>query len=394
MKKMLLLLLLPLLLAAGCSLTDADAQAPGSAQLRLLTGTGEPTTLSHPDYDDWSPQMVNFQGTNYLYFLSTRPYEGPYYDSETSFWGGFTSISNLAPKVLRATEVRPGEFSNLQLFYVTSGGNYPAMAVVSNESYPKVFLQKNEEGTNNIYVVVEDGSLFENLYEFDKYLGGVWATDSESHVMVGQNSIEQRTFYLPPIGLGQPISISVSFSGLVFQADNNSGEYEGNAVLSIKPDLSLVQPDHRDRFLQYFRDELDRFRYNQDLAYRGSGPALFTTDGTDTRFGFYVSLGGRLLQLVYLNLYTYTYWASDSSSLESIVADPVRLGDQRLIPLFSLTHYAGTIDKDPSYDQQSGNLFFASDREGRGKFNLYYVPKEYLKLPAGIIPAEVQQPLP
>jgi hypothetical protein len=27
----------------GCFVTDADAQAPGSAKLRLLTGTGEPT---------------------------------------------------------------------------------------------------------------------------------------------------------------------------------------------------------------------------------------------------------------------------------------------------------------------------------------------------------------
>lgn len=390
MKKM-VLLLLPLLLAVSCSLTDADAPASGTAHLRLLTGSGAPTTLSHPDYDDWSPQMVNWGGRKYLYFLSTRPYEGPYFNGGS--WGLFISKISNSVKILRAEEVRPGEYSNLQLYgEVPDTAIYPAIVAYSNYPFPApvVYCQRIFDGMASIGSLENsEGDLFFIPSPIQgSYLGGSWTEAGSTHIFVGTNERQTRDFLFQGNG-------TVAFDGLTFKGYENENP-SGNVVLSIKIDLSTVNHDFW-LALQQFMGQIDALRYNEGFSYRGSGPALFTTDGTDTHFGFYVSLGGRLLQLVEVDcpdIYAFVEntW---NRSLDFLVnEDPSPLLLQRLIPLFSLTHYAGTIDKDPAYDQQSGNLFFASDREGRGKFNLYYVPKEYLKLPAGIIPAEVQQPLP
>lgn len=49
-----------------------------------------------------------------------------------------------------------------------------------------------------------------------------------------------------------------------------------------------------------------------------------------------------------------------------------------ILPLLRVTHYAGTIDRNPSYDPATG-LYFSSNRDG--KYNLYLVPKDLLYLP-------------
>lgn len=399
MKKMVLLLLLPLLLAAGCSLTDADAQASGSAQLRLLTGTGEPTTLSHPDYDDWSPQMVNWGGRKYLYFLSKRQYNGLGLQEGPNGWDSSFPKAEGITGVFRAEEVKPGEYSNLRLFYVLGDVTVPAIAVVSNADlplWPHVWYSKDNGESLEIWRLDHVANSMPGSVSFEysgyNYLGGSWVTDSGGHrIYLGTRQTAVREF--------ESVGYPIPFTALVFKANYNGDNFEGNAIMQIEPDLADVLEPWKGLFFrdQQYLQNFDVYNFNKSLLYRGSTPAVFTTDGMDMCFGFYVSLGGRLLQLVYPGCSDYLAWEGNSNywDLYSIVGEPDLLVQiQRLVPLLSLTHYAGTIDKDPAYDQRNGNLFFASDRAGQGNFDLYYVPQEYLRIPAGIIPADIQQPQP
>ena len=389
MKKALMIHFIVLIaVLAGCSLTPEGAQS-GASGLRLLQGTdGNTTTLSDPDHDDWSPQMVSWKGTNYIYFLSRRPYDGNgcFYNGE---WNGSKTATNNETKIFRAEHVTNGVFTNLQLFYTFENNinTLTSIAVISNDqngSAPLVIGAKPGDGITNIYLYsgIDDGyaseDIISSLTTEVQFAGGAWNPNQyTSSIFLG--SVTTSSYWLDQ---------EISVTGTVFRSyDINyllSGpSVEGNAIVKIIPSTGGRDISEILNLIPEFK----KLYYNNTLSIKGFCPALFT-DGESERFGFYVSYNGTLFQMIYPTYPDHSIFINETTEngLSSTLNSPDVLTNQILMPLISVTHYPGSMDKTPSYDPDSG-LYFSSDRDG--KFNLYHVPKQYLRIPSDKILPEV-----
>jgi len=362
----------------GCSFTDTDNSVAEISSLRLLKRTNGDTTLSHPQFDDWSPQMAQQSNVNYLYFLSKRDYTGTTYNSSwisTNKPAGSTAV-------FRAKEISPGVFSNLQMIYEFATNitvvNITAISNVPG-SFPLVWVSYISNTSTNLGYIKNNINNSPVLYSSSisgKILGGAFQSGSDPHIFLGEYDTVTKSFPISP-------SLSIPFIGAVFKPYFLSGspqEVDGNSVVSIRPELKdiTVPP--------IIMPEINKRQYHPTATLRGVAPRIFSDpNSSQTKFGFYVSMDGLLCMLIHLNCSNFSDYGSktEEKGLDRIIDNISLLQDQRLIPLFSVTHYNSTIDKDPCFHKETG-LYFASNRAKRGVFNLYYVPKKYLALPADV----------
>ena len=380
---------------AGCSLTPEGTQS-GASGLRLLQGTnGTTTTLSDPDYDDWSPHLIDYRGTTYLYFLSKRPFTGTFMSNTGAEMEPHTGTKpGGVTGVFLATQDKdsPTIFTNLQLYFIDTIDEIRTINVFSNGYFSggsiKVMATVVESGGATNIACYDDyeGLSKSSLSLNDTLCGGTISANGQEYIFLG--SREERTQALNTIPGIDEISIpflATSYYPYVTSSNHNiqtSDKQEGEAILQFEPgnlDAQILLTLSTEPEGQKIVNNL---LYSPKVKIQGVCPALFQHPQiSGSRFGFYLSINGMLSMMVYTDYYTYPTFSSDqSNSLGGIVNDMSRLQKQPVFPLLSVTHYPGTTDQDPHLAAGQG-LFFASDRNSSGVKNLYFVPEKYLTLP-------------
>ena len=403
MKKSNILLsaLVLLTLFSGCSLTPGDS-AGSATGLRLLVTSSNTRALSDPAADDWSPQVVSWKGTNYLYFVSTRHFFGEKFNG--SVWQDGNEKGGGTNGIFRAVQDKynPELFSNLQLYAAPYETEIKSIIVVSNGSTftsPVVYattISSGGETNMTIYSSTAAGGLTETQRD----LGSDIICGGKFKPLTGSSAGTNILFIGGPKKITNNYTIAsvereLYFIGTAFHpyylpsgsTINSGNTNSGEATLQFYPDRDRI--DYLENLLQNLPtfdpailNAVRQNTFNPDTRFSGLSPALFTHPLLQQkRFGFYTSINGVLSIVVYTDCTNYTaFTQSENHTMLNMTTDRTMLDSQRIFPLITVTHYPGTIDQDPHFVRGKG-LFFSSDRAGKGVKNLYFVPQEHLSLP-------------
>lgn len=364
-----------LLLAGGCSLTDGDTSTgePGSQPRLLISGTNV-GLLSDPAANDWSPVMQTVNGKRYLYFLSDREFMGM-----DSFGVEITTSSNRIGVFRAEMLATPGHFSNLECLYAFASNEQVKNIVVTKftdmePDYPDFFASHRMNPAESFSI--------SRINWFD---GMVNPSPQSSLDILDQKQLSGYT--------------EVSTNGTT----TNSYLFVSYTTNSAIGPIRVLKPFLLDPFGgPPTPAPIAAFPFNfvvkNKLFINGqiddAWPVVLPSrlDPGKTVFGFVFSYGGVLCFDININKRHMGDFLDLSKPLaEMIDSESGALRDERVLPLFWVTHYPGTVDRTPSIDRESG-LYFASDRAGRGVFDLYFVPKEVVYSPETVVLPETQGP--
>lgn len=373
MKK--ILFLLAILLPAGCSLTENSAMDTMETGVpRLLISATNTGLLSHLQANDWSPQRQILESKRYLYFLSDRSFQG------VDICGNMASTGPGTNGLFRAEALSPVIYSNLECVY----------------SFPPGSRVKN------VVVTTKHGSFFNPQAPL---FYATFSPDQISPFTIVKHYADQVGYQTTSAGFSSPYDVQLSgytevstnlaiTNGFVFVTFVTNIPLRGDTkvlkafmvpVLQSGPLLPV--PGNAFPLEHVITSKLAISSLIND-----PWPLRLPSrmEPGKTVFGFVFTYGEILCLDLNLNMRTITDFLSIDRNLLQFFSDPAQaLRDERVLPLFWITHYPGTADRTPSVDPATG-LYFASDRAGRGFFDLYFVPKEVLTSPPSIQIPDVQ----